>query len=210
MGEPFGVGDHAVEAVAMQHQKSPAVGGLMDRLVHDLDAGEHAARIVASELVMIAGHEDHACAGIHLAQQFCDHPALRVRPVPAALELPAIDDVAHQKQRVARIAREEIGEHLGLAAARAQMGVGDEDGAMATCAAERFARSRPGGGATRGGAQPYARGKAGNLSLDQANSAIGRLRFANQRRSARRIACLQIATCMLRRDDDFVNQVERT
>ena len=153
MGQPSGAGDDAVELIAMQHQKTPAVGGLMDRFVRDLDAGEKAARIVAGEFVVIAGHEDDAGAIVDLGKNFGHHAALRLVPVPAALELPAIDDVADQKERVAFVVREEIGQGFGLAAAGTQMRVGDENGAMAAARPDWWRhRTLPrDGGELRGG-----------------------------------------------------------
>ena len=115
----------------------------MDGLARDFDAGEQAARIVAGEFVMVAGHEDHPRAIVHLGEDLGHHAALRFVPIPAALELPAIDDVAHQKQGGAFIMGQEIGQRFGLAAARAQMRVGNEDGAVIAAWTERRRRSSP-------------------------------------------------------------------
>jgi hypothetical protein len=52
------------------------------------------------------------------------------RPVPVALELPAIDDVADQVKCVAGIGSEKAGQDLGFAAARAEMDVGNEYGSV--------------------------------------------------------------------------------
>src|SRR4029077_20591043 len=99
------------------------------RLLDDVDTEDAAPDIVAQELVVIARHVDHARAVVDLAQHFAHDAALRLAPVPA-LDLPAVDDVADEIERVAFVVLEEIGEQLGLATARAQMGVGDEDGAV--------------------------------------------------------------------------------
>ena len=80
---------------------------------------------------MIARYVDDAHSVIDLLQNFADHAALRLGPIPAPAELPAIDDVAHEKQRVARILCQEVGQQFRLATARAQMDIGDEDGAVA-------------------------------------------------------------------------------
>src|SRR3954462_12836069 len=112
----------------------------MDCLVGNLDSGKQAAGILAGEFVVIAGDKDHPGAGVHLAQDLRHHLALRLRPKPAALELPAIDDVAHQEQGGAIIVCQEIGQGVGLTAARSQMGVGDENRAMAALAGGVYAR----------------------------------------------------------------------
>ena len=141
MGEPFGIGDHPVEAIAMQHPKPLAVGAVMDGLMDDLDAAELdptedlAPSIIAGKLIVIAGHEDDAGAGIDLAQDFGHHLVLCFGPVPAALELPAIDNVADQIERVAVVMGQKVGQRFGLAARRSKMGVGNKDGAMAREAA---------------------------------------------------------------------------
>ena len=130
MGEPLGAGNDTVKAVAMQHPEALAVGGFMDGFVHDLDAAEQPAGIVAGKFIVIAGHEDDAAARIHLAQHLRHHFVLGFGPVPAALHLPAVHDIADQEQRFAFIVGQEVGQRFGLAAARSQMRVGDEDGAM--------------------------------------------------------------------------------
>ncbi len=131
MRQPLGATDDAVETVAMQHPEPLSRGGFVNGFVGDLDTAEQPARIIAGEFVMVARHEDHARAAIDLAQHFVDDVLLGGRPVPAALQLPAIDNVADQIERVAFVVDQEVGQGLGLAAARAQMGVGDEDGAVA-------------------------------------------------------------------------------
>ncbi len=50
-------------------------------------------------------------------------------PVPAPLQLPAVDDVADEIEVAAVGALQEFEERPGLASRRAEMDVGDEDGA---------------------------------------------------------------------------------
>src|SRR5580698_7912215 len=146
MREPFGTGDDAIEPVAMQHQKALAIGGFVNGLAGDFDTREQPSHIIAGEFVMIAGHEDYASAAIDLCQDFGHDAILRLVPVPAALELPTIDDVAHQKESAAFIVRQEIGKRFRLAAACAQMSVGNEDGAVAVSRSDRRAFSQTSGG----------------------------------------------------------------
>ena len=86
----------------------------------------------AREFVMVAGHEDHARAVPHFAQQLLNDVVVGLRPVPARPQPPAVDDVADEEDRVGVVVAKEIEHQLGLAAARAQMQVGDEDGAIAS------------------------------------------------------------------------------
>ena len=55
---------------------------------------------------------------------------MRLRPVEALLEPPSVDDVADQIDGLAIDAVEEIDQHRRVAAARAQMDVGNPDGAI--------------------------------------------------------------------------------
>jgi hypothetical protein len=66
---------------------------------------------------VIARHEDHAGAFVDLAQDLVNDLAMRLRPKPAALEGPAIDDVADQEQRVAGVLAQEVEQQVRLAAA---------------------------------------------------------------------------------------------
>src|SRR5581483_6182271 len=56
---------------------------------------------------------------------------MALRPVPGLLQAPAIDDIANQVDAVGIIVFQEIEQELRLAAARAQMQIGDEDCAIA-------------------------------------------------------------------------------
>ena len=83
---------------------------------------------------MIARHIDDARALARLAQELLHHVVVRLRPVPARAQLPAVDDVADEIDRLGVVPAQEVEQPLGLAAARAEMHVGDEQCAEA-CAA---------------------------------------------------------------------------
>ncbi len=64
-----------------------------------------------------------------LLQHDADEPRVRLGPLPGAAQLPAVDDVAVEDQlRAARVA-EEVVHLLDLAVRRAEVDVGDDDGA---------------------------------------------------------------------------------
>src|SRR3546814_10964586 len=111
----------------MQHQQLAAVGGLMDRLAPYLDAAEAEAGELAEHLVMIAGDIDDAGAAPGPLHQAPDDVIVRGGPVEAALQTPAVDDVAHQVHGVAVDAVEEIDQHPRIAAPRAQVNVRNPD-----------------------------------------------------------------------------------
>src|SRR5262249_8676902 len=126
----FGIGDDTVELIAMEDEQSLAVGRFVNCLADHLNTGKLALAIIAQELVVISGNVDDARALIDLAQDFAHDRRLRGRPVPAPLQLPTVDDVADEKKRVACVAREKVREQFGLAAARPEMSVGDENRSM--------------------------------------------------------------------------------
>ena len=103
-----------------------AVGAVVDCVLHHLDAAEMRAVIVAQELVVIAGHVDDARALARLAQQLLHDVVVRLRPVPGRAQRPAVDDVADQIDGVGFVLAQEIEQLVGLAAARAEMHVGNE------------------------------------------------------------------------------------
>ena len=81
------------------------------------------------------GRERHSPASRTLAQELLHHVVVRLRPEPAATQLPAVDDVAHEVEVVARVGLEEVQQRRGLTARRAQVQVGDEHGAQPLAAA---------------------------------------------------------------------------
>src|SRR4029434_3072595 len=80
------------------------------------------------------------------AQYLLDHVVVPLVPVPAALELPPVDDVADEIE-IARLGTaEELEQRAGLTARRAQVRVRDPDGAepelaVACCAFVRVHRA---------------------------------------------------------------------
>src|SRR5690242_2694932 len=87
--EPLRVEDHAVELVPMKDQELSSVGGLVDRLVDELDAAEVEADIAAERFVMVAGHVDDSGAVLGLLQHAADDVVVPRRPVPALPQLPS-------------------------------------------------------------------------------------------------------------------------
>ena len=87
---------HDIELVAVNDQKTPAVGGFMDFPLADLDAAEMRSQIVAQKLVMVSGDILDLGTLAHLAQQLLDHIVVFLGPVPALAQPPAVDDVADQ------------------------------------------------------------------------------------------------------------------
>ena len=129
--EPARIAHDAVELVAMDHQQLAAVGLGVDRLFLDLHPAEGELAVLPRRLVVVAGDVDDVGALARLAHDLLDDIVVRLRPVPPALQAPAIDNVADQVQSLALVPSQEIEQHLGLATTRAQMDIGQEDRAMA-------------------------------------------------------------------------------
>src|SRR5437660_693347 len=87
----------AEERGAADDEEPPAVGGLMYRLLHEFHPGNDTPAIRTQHFVVIARHVDDPCSGIDLVQNRFDHAVMCVRPIPAAVQAPPVDDVADQE-----------------------------------------------------------------------------------------------------------------
>jgi len=152
--QPLGVPDHAVGEVAVHDPQAAAVGQAVHRLVADADAAEVQADELAAELIVIAGHVDDLRALARLAQHLLHDVVVRLRPEQAFFHGPAVDDVADQVQHVGLMMTQEVQQMLGLAAARTQVRVGNEDRAVVA----PVPRRRCIGGCRRCGARWSGRG----------------------------------------------------
>ncbi len=128
-GEPASIEHDAVELIAMQHKQAAPVRGGVDVFADKLDAAEVEPGIVAERLVMVARHVDHARAALRPLEDGAHHVIVARRPVPALAQLPAVNDVADQIERLALGRLQEIEQQIGVAAGGAEMRVRDPDGA---------------------------------------------------------------------------------
>ena len=127
--QPARLRHHQVEDVAVHDQIAAAVGALVDGVLHHLDAAEMGAVIAAQEFVVVARDVDDARTLAALAQQFLHHVVMRLRPIPRRAQRPAVDDVADEVNGVGFVVAQEVEQFFGLAAARAEMHVGNEESA---------------------------------------------------------------------------------
>jgi len=130
-GEPACVAHDAVELVAVDHQELAAVRRRVDRVFLHVHLAEGELAILPRCLVVVAGDVDHVGALARLAHDLLHHVVVGLRPVPPALQAPAVDDVAHQVEMLALVSLQEIEQQFGLAAAGAKMDVRQEDRAVA-------------------------------------------------------------------------------
>ena len=120
----------AVKLVAVKHQQFATVGSLVNRFRQQLDAAEVQTHIVTEDFVVIARHIDDAGAVLGLLEHTAHHVVVSRRPVPAFAQLPAVDDVADEVERLAFCRLQEVEQHLSLAARCPQMRVGYPDRAI--------------------------------------------------------------------------------
>ena len=99
----------------------------MDRLLLDAHVAEGELAVLARRLVVIAGDVDDVGALAGLAHDLLDDVIVALRPVPPALQAPAVDDVADEIEVLALVALQEVEQDLRLTASRAEMNVGQED-----------------------------------------------------------------------------------
>ncbi|MNC39596.1 hypothetical protein D3C75_882640 [compost metagenome] len=145
-GQPAVVaGDH-VELVAVQDQQAAAVGGQVLGFVDQADVAQHQIRITAQALIVVAGDVDHLGAAPAHVDQPADHVGVALRPVHAAAQLPAVDDVTDQVDPLGGITLEKGIQAFGLAIAGSEMHVGDPQGTHGLLA---FGRERLGTGHRR-------------------------------------------------------------
>ena len=116
----------------MDDEKAAAVGGLMNRVAAQLDAGDLKAQRqpVAEQLVVIAGDVGDFGAVAREAQDQAQHFVVGFVPVPGFAQAPAVDDVAHEIEMVAGRVTQKVDQEIDPAAAGAEMEVGDEHTAV--------------------------------------------------------------------------------
>src|SRR5919201_6080592 len=100
----------------------------MDRRLGDFNTAEIHAAIFAQELVMVAGYVDDPGALAYFAKELLQHVVMRLRPMPARTELPSVDDVADEINGVGIVMTQKVDEPLGLASARPQVDIRQEQG----------------------------------------------------------------------------------
>ena len=89
----------------------------------DLDTAEMGAAIISQGGIVIARDIDDLRSLARLAQQLLHNVIMRLRPVPVALEPPAIKNISNEIDLVGFAIFEEFKQLFGFAAARPQMNV---------------------------------------------------------------------------------------
>ena len=99
------------------------VGIHMDAVLDDFDTAECVGNVAAGKFIMIARHKHHTHALTRLAQNFLHNVVVRLRPVPVLAQLPTVDNVTYEVERLAIQPPQKLQERLGLTACRAQVNI---------------------------------------------------------------------------------------
>ena len=95
----------------------------------DLDVAVGATE-VGHQLVVISRDLNYMRPFAGLTQKFLDHVVVLLRPVNSATQRPNINQVTHNVQRIEIVHAQKIEQRRGIAAARAQVRIGDPSGAI--------------------------------------------------------------------------------
>ena len=125
--QPRREADDAVELVAVEDQEAPPVGRRVDPLPLDEDAAEREPDELARGAVVVAGHVDHLGPLADLPEQLLDHVVVDLLPRPRPRQRPPVDHVADEDPALGLVVADEVEHALGLAAAHAEVEVGQED-----------------------------------------------------------------------------------
>ena len=108
----------AIEEIAVRYQPAPALCVCVFPLVSDLDTAkvEIVVEIGSQELVMVAQDPHYLRIVAGFLEYLLYHARLVGGPAPLVhMDLPGIDDIAHQVDPVSVVVIQEIHEHPGLA-----------------------------------------------------------------------------------------------
>lgn len=123
MRQPARVVHHAVEEIAVSDPEPSAIGSDVDGILDHVDVTEGETYELSQQLIVIAGNVDDARALAREAQELLDDVVMRLGPVPAVAQLPAVEDVADQIERVGPVRSQEIEEIVSLATWRTEVDV---------------------------------------------------------------------------------------
>ena len=125
-GEPPGVAHDQVELISVDHEVAPAVGAFVNGMFGEFDPTEAGADVIPQELVVVAWDVDQPRPLADLAQELLYDVVVRLRPVPARFEAPAVDDVPDKINKVSIVAPEEVQQERRLASLRSEVDIRKE------------------------------------------------------------------------------------
>ena len=123
IGQPTGMLDHAVKQVTMDNPQSLAIGSFMDVVFLNSNLAKIETEIMARGFVMIAWNIDNASTVAGLAKQFLNDVIMVLRPEKAFLQLPAINNIAHEIECLATCVFQKMEKCIRPTTLSAKMGV---------------------------------------------------------------------------------------
>ncbi|QRM32496.1 hypothetical protein JO965_30880 (plasmid) [Microvirga sp. VF16] len=114
-------------------REAPAIGGLMNRTLGDLDTAAMSIEKIAQKLVVVAWDVHKTTSPVHLAEEFLNDVIVFLGPIPTRFQSPAVNDVADELDRAHVDLTEEIKKGLALAALCPEMQVGDDKSTISMC-----------------------------------------------------------------------------
>ena len=75
----------------------------MNSLLDHFDPAEVVANEITCKFIMVTGDINHTATFANAAQEFLDNVIVGLWPIPSAAQLPAVNDIAHQVQRIAGV-----------------------------------------------------------------------------------------------------------
>ena len=115
--------DHTVKQVTMDNPQSLAIGSFVDVVFLDSNLAKIETEIMARGFVMVAWNIDNASTVAGLAKQFLNDVIMFLRPEKAFLQLPAINDIAHEIECLATCVFQKVEQWLRTTTLSAKMGV---------------------------------------------------------------------------------------
>ena len=122
--QPFHVLHYGIKLMPVDDEHAAAARQTMDRMPLHGDIAVSAEK-AGEHFVVVTRDVNDACALARFAENFLDNVVVLLRPVTAAAQLPDVDQIAHYIERFAFVLAQEFEQRTGIAAARAQMDVGN-------------------------------------------------------------------------------------
>ena len=122
--QPFHVLHYGVKLMPVDDEHATSVRQTMDRMSLHGDIAVSAEK-AGEHFVVVTRDANDPCALARFAKNFLDNVVVLLRPVTAAAQLPDVDQIAHYIERFAFVLAQEFEQRTGIAAARAQMDVGN-------------------------------------------------------------------------------------
>jgi hypothetical protein len=110
----------------MHDEQPTTVGRRMCAACDDFDATEEGSAEAAESFIVVARNEHKPRSPARLVEERAHDITVRLRPDPATLHAPEIYDVSDQVDRLGFVVQQEVHQHLGAAAMRCKMEIGQE------------------------------------------------------------------------------------